>query len=57
MDQLHYDKCDRCNTRYWEHEGQRDLIEVWFPDRELIFLCKLCIRTMYAKEREAHARR
>ena len=63
MDQLHYDKCDRCDTRYWEHEGQRELIHLWIPGcyrgiteiqgRELIFLCKSCIRVMYAKDREA----
>ena len=53
MDQLHYDKCARCDTRYWEHEGQRELIHLWLPDRKLIFLCKSCIRVMYAKDREA----
>jgi len=53
MDQLHYDKCNRCDTRYWEHEGQRELIHLWLPDRKLIFLCKSCIRVMYAKDREA----
>ena len=48
MDQLHYDPCDICGVRFYDHEPIRvDLVEIWFPGKILRFLCKACIRKLY----------
>jgi hypothetical protein len=48
IDQLEYDKCDRCSRKFWDHEvrltGYR-LVKLETPT-ETLDLCPECIREL-----------
>lgn len=52
MDNLHYERCERCNEQCWEHEIHQYLVAIWLPKSTLIYMCKACIAEIYLKDKE-----
>jgi hypothetical protein len=52
MDNLHYERCERCNVQCWEQEIHQHMVEIWLPKRHLIYLCKTCLAEIYLKDKE-----